>query len=50
MPFNMRTRSASRTRARSVDSGSSYQDDRVDQDIETEPEQNINIHLTELDN
>ena len=49
MPFNMRTRSASRTRPRSVDSGSSYQDDRIDQDIETEPEQNINIHLTELE-
>ena len=47
MPFNMRTRSNSR--ARSVDSVSSYQDENREQEIETEPEQNINIHLTEME-
>ena len=49
MPFNMRTRSVSRARARSVDSGSSYQDDNREQEVETEPEQNINIHLTDME-
>ena len=47
MPFNMRTRSASR--ARSVDSSSSYQDDPREHDMDPEPEQNINIHLTDME-
>ena len=46
MPF-MRTRSHSR--ARSVDSGSSYQEDNREQEVEIEPEQNINLHLTDTE-
>ena len=45
----MKTRSRSASRARSVDSDTSYQESTREHEDVIEPEQNINIHLTDME-